>query len=75
MTFVKESMKDGKRVMESIFEKNRYYSLEPSEEGEYLEYIESVEGLFNYVGLNALNCDIYDKENFIDYIIPVFSQY
>lgn len=75
MTIVKESMKDGKRIMESIFEKNRYYSLEPSDKEEYLEYIESVEGLFNYMGLNALNSDIYDKENFIDNIIPMFSQY
>ena len=72
---VSESTKDGKRVMQSIFSKNTYYSLEPSDEEEYFELDESIEELFNYVRLNALNSNIYDKYDFINKIIPAFNEY
>ena len=72
---VSGSTKDGKRVMQSIFSKNTYYSLEPSNEDEYFELDESIEELFNYMRLNALNSNIYDKYYFINQIIPAFNEY
>ncbi len=72
---VSVSTKDGKRVMQSIFSKNTYYSLEPSNEDEYFELDESIEELFNYMRLNALNSNIYDKHYFINQIIPAFNEY